>query len=82
MQENTKSVQLTTEFANSHDLDGLLPRKGERSSVNPKLVTESGNLSTRQHLQIVSNVSFLPIHADLFSGGSVKYIVSLLLQLK
>lgn len=32
MQENTKSMQLTREFANSHELDGLLPREGERSS--------------------------------------------------
>ena len=31
MQENTKSVQLTKEFANSHELDWLLPRKDERS---------------------------------------------------
>ena len=61
MQENTKSVQLTREFANSHELDGLLPRKGERSSVNPKLVIEAGNLSMSKHLQIVSNFSFLPI---------------------
>ena len=32
MQESTKSVQVTREFANSNELDGLLPRKGERSS--------------------------------------------------
>ena len=47
----------------------------EAQKVDPKLPRKTGNFSSRQHHQIVSNFNFLPIHVDLFGGFSVKHIL-------